>query len=465
MKFWSKLIALLTVMALVIAFAACRKTNNDATPTPGESEEPSPTPTEQVDREFDMGGKVIRVAAWWYGIPSADSTSESGQRQYQRMVELEQKYNCKFEAIQVPQNDIAVQFDAAVLSNDIFAEIIFMRSERAAAYAVQGQLYPVNEVFDLSLPQFNPSITEKFTIDGKVYAFSTYSNSVESVIAFNKDIFERVGLAEPYELVKNKQWTWDKFVEYVNKATIRSGDNEPEVYGFYGVTTDPSISQVMASFGAEFVHRDASGVYSSGLNDENTLKALNFLYELNTTNPGVYIPEPSAPWDDARKMFMAGKVAMYMGSGPDSKDLMEDRYGIVPIPLAEGMTEYANVVQSHNVRVMHATLDPTLADQVAYVYTKLTAPVVEDPEEAAALRRQSLENRYWDNDSVEIFLMLENGESKIFNHYEATDVFWDVVAKPLGTALRGENTIAAVIAAAQQAWEEDIAKTNANNAK
>lgn len=463
MKFWSKLIALLTIIALVIALSACGKPGGDPTPTPGESEEPSPT--EQTDREFDMGGKVIRVAAWWYGLPSEDSTSEAGQREYQRMKELEQKYKCTFEAIQVPANDISVQFDAAVLSDDIFAEIVFMRSENAASYATQGQLYPIDEIFDLSLPQFNPSITEKFTIDGKVYAFSTWGNSVESAIAFNKDIFERVGLAEPYELVKNKEWTWDKFVEYVNKATIRSGDNEPEVYGFYGVTTDPNISQVMASFGAEFVHRDSSGVYSSGLNDEKTLKALNFLYELNTTNPGVYVPEPDAPWDDSMKMFFAGKVAMYIGKGPDSKDQMEDRFGIVPLPLGEGMTEYANVVQSHNVRVMPSNLDPTLADQIAYVYTKLTAPVVDDPEESEALERQSLENRYWDNDSVEIYLMLEKGESKIFNHYESTDGFWEVVAKPLGTALRGENTVAAVIAAAQQAWEEDIAKTNAENAK
>lgn len=475
MKACKKIITIIMVLALIFVFTACSQTpstSTDPTATPEPTaaiDEPTAAPTEEPAEEeaFDMGGKVIRVASWWSDIPSAEATDENGKREYQRMKDIEEKYNCVFEAVVVPADDIGVQFDAAVLANDIFAEIIYMRSESAADRASQGQLFPLNTVFDLSKPQFNESITNSFTTDGQTYALSTFGNSLDSMMVFNKDIFARIGLDDPYELVKNKEWTWEKLEEYITKATIKSASSsEPEVYGIFGVTTDPIISQVAASFGAEFVHKDESGVYSSGLSDENMKNALDYLVKLNTTNPGVMVPPADAPWDYGITQFQAGKVAMLIGSsGKDVKESMTDKFGTVPIPLVKAGDDYTLVVESHNVRVMQNSLDPEFAKQIAYVYSLLTAPLIEDEAEALEMQRAGLENSYWDSESVDLILELEQKESKMFNHYGATTVFWDIVAKPLGAALRGETTVASVIAAAEEAFNEDIARTNAENAK
>lgn len=50
---------------------------------------------------------------------------------------------------------------------------------------------------------------------------------------FNRRIFSEMKI-DPYELVKNKQWTWDKVEEIAKKATKRAANGNVEQWGLAG---------------------------------------------------------------------------------------------------------------------------------------------------------------------------------------------------------------------------------------
>lgn len=457
---------ILLAMAMVIALGACNGDDPQDTTASTPSETPSESTTEP--EIFDMDGATIRVAAWWEWMPQEDAADEAGRRRYARMRDLEETYNFTFEEVVVPANDIYTLFDAATLSGEPYAEIIYMRSEMSMPYAMGGQLFPVNTIFDLSLEQFNPSITSEFTFNGDTYAFSTAPNSIECTMYFNKDIFERAGLEMPYDLVENREWTWEVFEDYVERSTvIDPATNEPEVYGFYGITSDAALSYLMGTFGAEFVRQDDRGYYTSGLDEPVLMEALNYIHDLNTTMPGVFLPEVDAAWDLPINMFVEGEVAMIqMGvwAGNRIRTNMTDRFGLVPLPLKNAGDEYTNLSQSHNLQVMPVHLDEEFAQQIAKVYTLFHAPIYDDPEEAREQEIATYEAIFWDRESIDTILMLGEEESRIFNHYSATGtVFWNALNTPLRTALRGETSVATVIAAGQEAFEEAIRRTNEEN--
>ena len=451
-------IFLLTLL-LILAFGLTGCNGNT-----GESKGGTGSKAPGKDEVFDLDGMKIRIASWWDPIPPDGTANEARQMEYDRMKALEKKYNCTFVGVVNGQGELNSMLDAAIMADEIFAEIIFMNNTDAKTRMMQNILLPVSDYFDLDDPMFNQSVNSMFrdSVSNKVYAFSTFEDVIESTIVFNKTIFDRFGLENPYDLVKNNQWTPEKFSELATKAT-RDG-----VSGFYGVTQNEALVMWIEALGGSII-KTVDGKYVSGLKDPKTLEALEFLYKMNNVTKNVYMPDPEASWDDTNKQFIAGKVAMASNSVnalASIKPNMTDQYGLLPYPKRADAADYINMASVHNVRVMQPNLDKELARKIAIVYQQMIAPLTDDKEENDRITRSGYEEICWDNESVDLCMELLRKPTKLFEHISAASSVWFEDMNPaLANALRGENTIAAAVAAINDKYQTVLDETNATMAK
>ena len=78
------------------------------------------------------------------------------------------------------------------------------------------------DMFNADAPEnggISKTVNEAFTWKGKLYACGSAKSVYQDVIYYNKLMFQNSGLEDPYELWKNGQWTWDKFVSMGKQVT------------------------------------------------------------------------------------------------------------------------------------------------------------------------------------------------------------------------------------------------------
>lgn len=421
----------------------------------------------------DLGGRTIKMVSWGknnggvYVDPEA--TSEFGALKAERLAEFEKLYNCKFELELVDAAEIQSKFTAAALSGDSIGDLVCMRGPWVNNVLNKDLILPLDEYFDFSKPQFSKTAKENFTRDGKTYAFSTETtNHVENVIFFNKRIFDDLGLEYPYQLVKDKKWNIDKFTEYLQKATVVK-NGETQIYGMYGFYLNgDTLPGFLKSFGAEFAHKTDKG-YVSGLSDPQMTTALEYVRSMQLDKKYIYRPSGEANWDEDQTMFVEGKVAMMMNglwvADGGLKDKMTDDFGVVPVPLAEGETEYSIIQPYENVWVMPASVDSNVAKAIGNILTAVHAPVSEDENEQKETLKNSIKNNYCDSESVDIaYGLMTQDNMEIYNHYTISVSDWrNTVNSQITKVMSGKTTVASAIAAVETVWKNKIEEYNKNN--
>ncbi len=413
-------------------------------PTPEPTPAPAPKPTK---------ANTVTLAGWWDLLPSADAASEKSRLQYFQLQEVMHDYNVNVEVIVVDKRDIVPNVNAAYLSGAHWADVVNMSYSDAYAMARQGRLMDITNLYDHNTFDYNQSVRKLMTINGKIYGFSQFERELESAIAFNKDIFDRQGLLYPYELVNNKQWTWDKFIEYVQRSAYASQAGRIETYGWYAKTDSSTISSLMyAAIGRQFVEVNSSGKYLNKSGGSDVADFLNKVRSLNLMEATYMPPSNVVTWSDAPEKFKAGKVAMMpcttAGLYSALKD-MNDDWGVVPMPTANAGGEYRQLYQTNNTVIVMPHLDKEWAKVVAEIYTKIYQnPYTES--EYDEYRQTELEGMYRDMESIK---MIQDYASKSSGSYSYMDLLGEVtdtdisyeVQKALNPALRGEGNLDAAL--------------------
>ena len=461
MKKTFRIFALALAVAMIFSLAACDNggsTDNDD----------SQITSSQQERDVQLQGKTIKVACWWAPMPVADAATEEARLHYYQYESAMEKYGFNVKEIVVDQRDIRTNFEASLMSGDIWADIIYMRAEQAMKWAQKGNLLDLTDLYPMDSVEYNQSMREYFTLDGKTYAFTYYEDNAENLIAFNKNIFDRVGLAYPYELVENKQWTWDKFIEYVQKATIRdSVTDKIDVYGFYAHTTTYSAESFMyTAIGRQLIEIDANGDYVSNLEDAEVIAFMNKVRDLNLMD-GVYLPPANVTsWSDAPVKFKSGRIAMYrwsMSGGPNALKDMEDDWGVVPIPTLNTGEDYKFMNATQNVQVMPAALsaDMKWAEDVAYVYHQIYKTPYTDEERAAA-RVSLFETQLRDKESAKLVMNITNNCPVTLQNSTmiGSDDHWTKIDIPFIKAISGQDTISRTFASIESAHKAIVDQAN-----
>ncbi len=328
-----KVFALMLCVACIASFTGCNKSR------PVEAGNDTQTPeasNKKATETIDLNGDTIKISAWWDSTP----TDEDGKA---AIAALEEKYNCKIEYVNIPFDSYVSKFNASVLAGEPVADIAYMEVTRAIpALAKAGTIIPVDEYFDFSDPKWPSNINQMGRYAGKQYGFSNYSWDA-SGFYYNKELIEKAGVPDPFDLQEKGEWNWDTFLETA-KATTKDtdGDGTNDQWGLVSQMYSLHNPMVLSNNG-EFIKMTDDGEAQYMLDTPNTMEALQFLNDLYNKYKVIMPPRDENDWYDAPKAFSQGLVAMFFGwewDGVDFKKSMNTEFGFVAFPKGPKASEY-----------------------------------------------------------------------------------------------------------------------------
>ena len=265
------------------------------------------------------------------------------------------------------QNDIVADISSSLGQYDA----VMPTMTSLAALASDNYLVELSNIdgFDIHAPWYDESATSAFSIMNKVYFTTgdiTILNKVCSpAVLFNKSMLETYHLEDPYELVKNHQWTFDKLEEMAksvctngNASNATYDDYWTSVYGMLTTNDDPF--NFWGATGELLVEKDANDlpVLSIG-SDERSISVASHLLEeyANGDDWLIYANNSTAfgtnIWVTSLDFFAEGH-ALFRPSAFSATTKLRKNYdfafGILPLPLYNtNQEEYVSYCGSSQV--------------------------------------------------------------------------------------------------------------------
>lgn len=363
MKNRKRFLALGLALTMLLTSAACGGGNEDKGNATGnnteEGEFPKVDPYTKSEVQ-DLGGYEFTIAAsfQYYDDPTGVDMIVSEQAWESRREEVEQLYNCKIKVISVPSN-----LSAKILAGEKVADLVQLDLAKLHGAIGAGYLRPLDSIEGLDMSDerwshVSPYI-ELATYKGRPYALSYATPAeVRGGVAYNKTLLKQLGITEDIPaLVRNGEWTFDKFLELCQKATVDSNnDGIPESYGVMSQSGDKFCSDFINANGGRMAIMDENGNVKENFSDQKVINGLTFAYDLVNTYKVAYIPEA---WK-TKKTFLAGgysqkdfvnefingKEAFFMCETWVLNQILKPaasgiEYGFVPMPKGPDADDYS----------------------------------------------------------------------------------------------------------------------------
>lgn len=185
--------------------------------------------TKAMDEGLNFGGKTFTMA-------KRNDTAYTVASFTRLVSAFEKKYNCKIKTVELEFNTYPTLIANAKASGSPY-DIIFCHGSMFPTLPMSGVVNDLSTYFstadyDTGKGGIDIAKSSYFVIDNKLYGVVGGSDAVyPMVIYYNKQLFSKSGLEDPYELYKAGKWTWSKFREQGKKVT----DAANKVY--YGDTS------------------------------------------------------------------------------------------------------------------------------------------------------------------------------------------------------------------------------------
>lgn len=372
-------ISLIILMTVILGACsggeASNKTNNTSSNmNAANNQQAEEQPQEQAQEEvIDMGGRTIRISAWWDMTPLGDSASSKAE--LEQIEAVKEKYNVNIEFVNVPFENYMDKFTTTTLAGEPFADIVMLENKSALPAILKGQLLKIEEFTDAdsNINNAQDVVKKNAPLAGDNYSFNRPGNTGNSLM-YNREIFKQLGLPDPKELFNNGEWTWEKFAELAKQATKdTNNDGKNDYWGFSGWGLD-IVRHFAAVNGAKAVDEVAG---KEMLGDPKMVEALEFVNKLYNVDKVIKVKTGnSMEWTET-ETFKDGDVAMFIAAEWMVGDLQFD-FGIVPIPKGpNGSDEYAFADSAgQGLFIPKGVKDPQL---VYKIYEEMvTIPPLED---------------------------------------------------------------------------------------
>ncbi len=415
---FSKLFAVVLVIIFISSIISACGTDT----TIDESKTSSPESVSQTETEveiIDFGGyEFVLGSHWAEGYFPEEGASLEGDAMLQRYKDIEDTYNVNIVYRPAQPSNFTVDIMQSVMAGDKYADIIESNIHWFQSLRMSDALVPLNMIdsLDLENPKWSKPHLELATFSGNTYGLEFYSWShryydLTHVLFFNKTLLNRYGQPDIYELVRNKEWTWEKFEE-ISKAVTRDldGDGKNDVWG---VTSIDRIFEWSAlwSNDAREIMKDNDGVYKFGLTTSNAYEAIQWASDMINVHGVFRLPPRGSDWREPGLAFRDGHVAFlpYQAMALEwwFKD-MEDDFGLAPFPLGPKGSEYTSALHG-DLRLWSIISSNPDQDRAAFIFNKITEPFPGDT--ADSWKNYMRDNLLRDDDSLEMFeLMLGNAQ-------------------------------------------------------
>lgn len=260
-------------------------------------------------------------------ITKIGSPADLNDYEKQIVQEFMDRYDVKINWLPMTYNEYTSKLPQLVATGNA-PDTAVMTDATSLAFMYQGLCMPIDEYLDLDDPIWDQDVLDAYSMNGHYYAVNT--GEIDTFfIYYNKDLFDELGLPDPYELYENGEWTYDKLREIAQKATVYDEDNT--TVKTYGIGTHAYEVFVLAN-GGKFIDWDETQkTYVSTLKNKETITGLNFMRDLiadGSMNPSIH----------GFTEFPSRKIAMFVErpqnaiSNYDLYNTMDDEIGVVPFP-------------------------------------------------------------------------------------------------------------------------------------
>ena len=379
------IVCLLALLLCVPFFAACDKDGNEnSNESVGTGEYVPVTPVKDMEgKEFNVfchDWTNASILGYTGEIMYAEENPSSVDEAKKRVVDyVETTYNCEIvgEKSNVKLVPETIKNQVLSGSSDFEYDICFTGISSTAPLAVEGYIEDLKSIstIDLTDPWWDQNAVKDLSIGGKVFFtcgdINTYDDQGTWCMLFNKDLKNTLGIEEDfYQLVKDNQWTFDKFVEICTESGATydydgDGDQDELDNWAFGTETYNVYVHVVAS-GNKIAQKDEEDLPYLTLAEETeatyavlqkTLKFYNNQGLVMIANGPIYGTKfPSFPWEETvHKAFIEGRELFYMCGliHAASFRVMEDEFGILPIPkYSASQDNYYHTVSQGNASCM-----------------------------------------------------------------------------------------------------------------
>ncbi|MHC1694889.1 MAG: hypothetical protein AB9835_06405 [Eubacteriales bacterium] len=310
-------------------------------------------------------------------IVAAEETGEAiNDAVYARNKYVEDKYNFKITATDYDGNITGLK--SSLTAGDSTYDALMIHGRDQATLAMAGLLADIYTIpnLDLDKPWWNKATEEQLSIGGKLFFtdgdISITSKNGMRVIFFNKKMIQDYSLDNPYELVKNNQWTLDKLYSMCKDVSYdENGDGAFDENDRYGFLVQSGISiNMFYGAGEKLAVKDAEDIPHLNVGSARSLEILDLLTNILSSKNAVMFDSDyadkgmehmlQATFEDNRGLFFAEVLQLAERMRSADQD-----FGILPVPKYEAAQEdyYSYVdfwcMAPLSVPVTNAELDKT----------------------------------------------------------------------------------------------------------
>ena len=288
---------------------------------------------------------------------------------FRRNTFIEDKYNIKINDIVREHNEGRERqgtvdlIKKSIAAGDNDYDAVMLGGYGACIAGLEGLLRDLNDMppIDLTKRYWDQNANRDLMIKGKMFyttgSISNIANECTYAILFNKKLVEDYELPNLYEIVKNGQWTYEKFIQIASMVSADlNGDSKFDENDLYGalVWGDTMLS-VINSIGEKCAYLDKDGQIQLSLYNERAIRSFEmFMDFLFDKTKAFGYQHQIGDWSGtvANNMFTNNQALFYLQTMELVVRLraMETDFGVLPYPkLDVTQPQYYNPISAWGI--------------------------------------------------------------------------------------------------------------------
>jgi ABC-type glycerol-3-phosphate transport system substrate-binding protein len=416
----------------------------------------------------DLNGREFYIIERWfgYGRGTIDFTGEvlymedyegnlnNVNKAKKDIIDQVQKdYNCTITGEIFGEGSTAIVSDLReLIANSVYSgagnyDFFFESYYYYTSFISSGALVNVKDIDTINLKSscWDQNAVSELSIYNELYFLTgdinTYDNDGTVAMLFNKDFYEELGYNENlYDLVKDKEWTFDKLVELSKQFDNIDHNDDGERNEFdnwFMGSEQANLYRHCVAAGESICTKDENDIPKLTMTTEGTINALTDA--VNFYNSGSVLVASIDKYSNKypnhieriertiTNAFLEGRELFYMTTLNQIPYIrhMEDEFGILPLPLySSSQDEYSTSMSAHSSSDLMIPNTSKSDDDLGLVIQAL-----------AELSEEKLTPAYYEKQlKLRIFKEEESAEMLdiIFNnrHYDLGEVFGNSWNKP-----------------------------------
>ena len=305
-----------------------------------------------------------------------------------RNLNVQDRFGIKISVLVDSYENVTKAVKRAVKAGSDEYDLCFVHMVNGAALAQNNEVLPFEKLpyVDFSKPWWDSDIKNGFSIRNNLMMangdISPTSFNYTSCLYFNKKIFEKLDLEDPYELVGKGEWTLDKFIEFTKDYTQDmdgdgkiTHDSSRDVFGLTSYFLSVPYDFYYGA-GGMLVSKDEDDVPFYDPHIERDTNIYEKIYKAIITNKANFETDEAYELN-VIKIFTDGRAMFYnaMLSSCEFLREMDDDYGILPEPKYNiSQSEYKSFVNGASSMIcVPATVKPENREYVSVIIEALAS--------------------------------------------------------------------------------------------